>query len=110
MLEAKFVKYFANNGRPLKLEANYLTDGKVKIPIRNGIPRFTPDHSYSTGNFSRLREKHATLQMDSKNGTTDRLNTLLHRTNWPKDFFKGKTILECGCGAGPDTEILLDLG
>jgi SAM-dependent methyltransferase len=77
---------------------------------RNGIPRFTPDSSYSTGNFAKLRERHASLQLDSRNGTTDRYDTFLQRTKWPVDFLRGKLVLECGCGAGPDTEILLRLG
>lgn len=76
----------------------------------NGIPRITPDKTYSTGNFSILRDKHAYLQLDSINGTNHRLDTILTRTNWPKNYFKDKFILECGCGAGPDTEILLNLG
>ena len=82
----------------------------VEIPSRNGILRFTPDISYATGSFSKLRDKHAQLQLDSVNGTQDRLNTILSRTGWPREFFKGKLILECGCGAGPDTEVLLSLG
>ena len=57
-----------------------------------------------------LREKHAKLQMDSVNKTNHRRDTILERTNWPKSFFKDKLILECGCGAGPDTEVLLSLG
>lgn len=77
--------------------------------MRNGIPRFTPDSNY-TDNFALLRRKHARLQLDSVNGTTDRRDTLLRRTNWPPEFFRGKTVLECGCGAGPDTEVLLSLG
>ncbi len=80
------------------------------MPIRNGIARFTPDSSYGTGNFSRLRDRHPKLQLDSYNLTTDRFDTILQRTNWPKSFFKDKTVLECGCGVGPDTEILLSLG
>jgi SAM-dependent methyltransferase len=80
------------------------------VPIRKGVLRFTPDTSYSTGNFSKLREKHARLQLDSVNGTQDRLKTILERTRWPKEFFEGKLILECGCGAGADTEVLLSLG
>ncbi|HTE22534.1 MAG TPA: class I SAM-dependent methyltransferase [Candidatus Limnocylindria bacterium] len=101
---------FTYRGKALQEKDGSLTDGKTTFPVRDGIPRFTPDQSYSTGNFSKLRENHATLQLDSINGTTDRLNTILNRTRWPRDFFKGKTVLECGCGAGPDTEILLDLG
>ena len=81
-----------------------------KIATDNGIPRFTPNISYSTGNFSKLREEHASLQLDSINGTNDRLNTILSRTKWPKEFFNNKLILECGCGAGADTEILRSLG
>jgi SAM-dependent methyltransferase len=81
-----------------------------KVEIKNGIPRFTPDLSYSTGNFSKLRENHATLQLDSFNNTNDRRNTLFINTKWDPNFFKNKTILDCGCGVGPDTEILLSLG
>ncbi|MCC6598980.1 MAG: class I SAM-dependent methyltransferase [Alphaproteobacteria bacterium] len=80
------------------------------IPVRNNIARFTPDMNYSVGNFSKLRERHATLQMDSLNGTNERERTILERTGWAPEFFKGKTILECGCGAGPDTEILRKFG
>ena len=80
--------------------------------VRNsgGIPRLSPDISYSTGNFSMLRDKHSRLQLDSVNNTNHRLETILRRTNWPESFFKDKLILECGCGAGPDTEVLLKLG
>jgi len=81
-----------------------------EIPFVNGILRFTPNISYSTGNFARLREDHSKLQLDSVNGTQDRLDTILSRTNWPPDFFRGKLLLECGCGAGPDAEILRSLG
>lgn len=84
-------------------------EGK-KIIRENGIFHFTPNISYSTGNFSKLREAHAKLQMDSVNGTRDRLNTILERSQWPREFFKDKLILECGCGCGPDTEVLLKLG
>jgi len=87
-----------------------LDPARLNYAVKNGIPRFTPDISYSTGNFSKLREKHAELQLDSRNGTNDRLSTLLTRTQWPAEFFKDKLVLECGCGAGPDTEILLKLG
>jgi len=83
--------------------------GKI-IPVREGAPRFVEHASYSEGNFSKLRERHAAMQMDSQNATTDRYQTILERTGWPEDFFKGKTILECGAGAGPDTEILIKLG
>jgi ubiquinone/menaquinone biosynthesis C-methylase UbiE len=82
----------------------------ARVPIRNGIVRFTPDQSYSTGNFAQLREKHATLQLDSINGTKDRREDFFRQTGWSAQLLNGKTVLECGCGAGPDTEILASLG
>lgn len=106
----KFLKYFEYKGKPLHYEQDYLYNDNIKVPVVNSIPRFTPDKSYSTGNFSRLREEFATLQLDSKNDTSIREETILKRTKWPRKFFKNKTILECGVGAGPDTEILLKFG
>lgn len=79
-------------------------------PVTDGIVRLISDVSYSKGNFSKLREEHSTLQLDSKNGTNDRHATMLERSGWPREFFRNKTVLECGCGAGPDTEVLLDYG
>jgi 2-polyprenyl-3-methyl-5-hydroxy-6-metoxy-1,4-benzoquinol methylase len=106
--EASLFRY---NGCSLKSRGDILNSSDdVRIPIRNGIARFTPDISYSSGNFGLLREEFAELQLDSCNGTTDRLNTILYRTKWPREYFKDKLILECGCGVGPDTEILLSLG
>ena len=67
-----------------------------EVPIANDILRFSSNISYSTGNFSKLRDKFSELQFDSKNKTTDRLNTILQRTNWDKNHFKDKLILECG--------------
>lgn len=106
----KFQSYLEYRNQPANIQKNRLVFSDTVVPVRNGIPRFTPDLSYSSGNFSKLREKHATLQLDSRNGTTARYDTLLERTGWPAEYFKGKTVLECGCGAGPDTEILLSLG
>ena len=107
---AQFDEFFEYNGVGASLTDDHLVFGGHQVPIRNGIARFTLDSSYGTGNFSRLRDHHPKLQLDSYNLTSDRFDTILQRTNWPRSFFKGKTILECGCGVGPDTEILLSLG
>jgi 2-polyprenyl-3-methyl-5-hydroxy-6-metoxy-1,4-benzoquinol methylase len=105
-----YLHLFELGGEGARLEGDALRFGDAVIRITNGIPRFTPDISYSTGNFSLLRERHAHLQLDSLNGTTDRRDTLLDRTGWPADFFRGKLVLECGSGAGPDTEVMRQLG
>jgi len=105
-----FIDYLDDDSSAFTESGKTLRFKNQNIEVINDIPRFTPNHSYSTGNFSKLREKHATLQLDSKNGTHDRERTVLERTQWPREFFKGKTILECGCGAGPDTEILRSFG
>lgn len=97
-------------GQRYKVESGKLLLNGKPVRESNGILRFTGDISYSTGNFSKLRENHARLQLDSVNKTNDRLQTILRRTNWSPDYFKGKLILECGCGAGADTEVLLKLG
>lgn len=106
----EYLPLFRWNDSEAVLRGERLFFGDEEIPIRNSIPRFTPDATYVTGNFSLLREKHALLQMDSLNGTTDRRDTVLLRTQWPNEFFQGKLALECGCGAGPDSEVLRRLG
>ncbi len=88
----------------------FIPDRIGSINTSGRIPKLSPDLSYSTGNFSVLRQRHSELQLDSVNRTNHRLETILNRTNWQPNFFKDKLILECGCGAGPDTEILLSLG
>lgn len=110
MVQDSFLGFFWADGAPMWLAGGELCSASRRVAVRNGIPRFTPDISYSSGNFGRLRERHATLQLDSRNGTSDRRQTVLSRTNWGPEFFRGRVVLECGCGAGPDTEILLSLG
>lgn len=106
-----FLPFFRYDGYKPHWQPTKLIFGPHVVPIVNGIPRFIESGAtYSEGNFSRLRERHATLQLDSVNGTSDRRDTLLTRTGWSPSRITGKTILECGCGVGPDTEVLLSLG
>ena len=106
-----FLPFFEFNGYRAHQRCGELVFGPHVVPIVNGIPRFVESGAtYSEGNFSRLRERHATLQLDSVNGTSDRRDTVLARTGWAQSRFSGKTVLECGCGVGPDTEVLLSLG
>lgn len=77
--------------------------------IKDFVPRFVPLSNYADS-FAYQRMQHARLQMDKYNGTTIQRDTILSRSRWPEDFLRGRTLLECGCGAGPDTQVLLDLG
>ncbi|MHC4074939.1 MAG: class I SAM-dependent methyltransferase [Planctomycetota bacterium] len=104
-----FLDYFELDKKPFKVKNGYLSAGADRFPIVNGIPRFTPDVSYA-GNFALQWERYSKLQLDSHNKTTDKYDTILARTQWHPQLFRGKTVLECGCGAGSDTEILLSLG
>ena len=108
-LNPAFLGLFEHMGQPAVDAGDHLVFGDLRIPVCNGIPRFTQDATYAD-NFALLRRAHSKLQLDSVNGTRDRHDTLLRRTAWPPEFFRGKLVLECGCGAGPDTEVLLSLG
>lgn len=77
-------------------------------PIRNRIPRFVPEKTYADA-FGLQWQTYRTTQLDSYSGTTitrDRLQRCLGEELW--ETLAGKEILECGCGAGRFTEILLE--
>lgn len=84
-------------------------DCQAQYQIIDFIPRFVPLSNYADS-FAFQRMQHARLQMDKFSGTTIQRDTILQRSKWSTEFLKGKTLLECGCGAGPDTEVLLNLG
>jgi len=73
----------------------------------DGIPRFVDASSYADAFGEQWRRFHRT-QLDSYTGTTlsrDRARRCLGPL-W--DDLAGKNILECGCGAGRFTEVLLE--
>lgn len=78
-------------------------------PIIRYIPRFVKKENYASS-FGFEWEEYGKLRSDKYNGTNIIRNTILNRTGWDKNHIRGKFLLECGCGAGNDTEILADLG
>lgn len=78
-------------------------------PIRNYIARFVKMSNYAT-NFGFQWEKYNNLRSDKFNKTEKNRRIILKRTGWSENYIKGKLLLECGCGAGNDTETLLALG
>ncbi len=78
--------------------------------IVRGVPRFVAGSTYAD-HFGAQWNRFRKTQLDSYSGspiTRDRLRRCCGEDLW--NNLAGKQILECGCGAGRFTEILLDRG
>jgi len=83
--------------------------GETFVVIK-GIPRFVSGANYAD-NFGAQWNRHRLTQLDSYTGmplTQDRLLRCLGEDLWKT--LAGRQVLECGCGAGRFTEILLGRG
>jgi 2-polyprenyl-3-methyl-5-hydroxy-6-metoxy-1,4-benzoquinol methylase len=81
-----------------------------RFPIVYGIPRFAGPKNYAAG-FGAQWKKYRLTQLDSHSGvpiTQERARRCLGPELW--ENLAGKHVLECGCGAGRFTEILLQRG
>ncbi len=77
--------------------------------IRSGIPRFVVGSTYAD-HFGEQWKRYRLVQLDSFTGTPitrDRMRRCIGDELW--NSMAGKQVLECGCGAGRFTEVLLDL-
>lgn len=77
--------------------------------IKDHIPRFVPADNYANS-FGLQWNAFRKTQLDSYTKvpiSTDRLKRI---AGGSLDIFKGKNILEAGCGAGRFTEVMLDAG
>lgn len=97
--------------KPLTREDDALScpDGD-SFPIRKGIPRFVGAYNYADA-FGAQWNRYRLTQLDSHTRTTitrDRARRCLGEELWAG--LAGKQVLECGCGAGRFTEILLGKG
>ncbi len=80
------------------------------FPITNGIPRFVQASSYAAG-FGPQWLKYRQTQLDSFTGenlSANRARRCIGEHVW--DHLQGAHVLECGCGAGRFTEVLLAQG
>src|SRR5262245_36302371 len=78
-----------------------------QYPRRNGIPRFVPSATYAAP-FGTQWTKYRLTQLDSYTRTTisrDRARRCIGEELWKE--LAGKQVLECGCGAGRFSEVLL---
>ena len=96
-------------------EGDALIDGTLacrlcakSYPVRGRIPRFVDSGGYAES-FGWQWNRFPRLQRDSYNGTHLVRDTILCRSQWTPEFMAGKSLVECGCGSGNDTEVLADL-
>lgn len=100
------------NGNHLYPEGTHLIDSVTKekvADIINEIPRFVSDFQNYAGNFGYQWNKWNSILSDARNSRSNdaKYKLLLARTRFDSFDTKGKSILECGCGGGDDTEVLL---
>jgi SAM-dependent methyltransferase len=78
--------------------------------IRDGIPRFVPPNNYAD-HFGEQWKRYSLTQLDSYTRlpiTRERMRRCFGATVW--ESLPGANVLECGCGAGRFTEVLLHEG
>ncbi|MEQ8517545.1 MAG: class I SAM-dependent methyltransferase [Cytophagales bacterium] len=75
----------------------------------DGIPRFVNIEDNYSENFGYQWNKWHSILSDKRhpNNSGKKYDTIVKRTKFDKLETKDKTILECGCGGGDDTEVLL---
>jgi 2-polyprenyl-3-methyl-5-hydroxy-6-metoxy-1,4-benzoquinol methylase len=83
--------------------------GNHHVEIRNFIPRFVTDASY-TGTFGEQWNRYRSIQIDSENKFNLSAERFYRWTGWNKDELIGQRILEAGCGAGRFTQVMLEAG
>lgn len=99
------------HGQPLRAQHETLQCPRGHAyAVRADIPRFVDGSTYAD-HFGLQWRAYRRTQLDSYTGVTisrDRLRRVLGEELW-KDL-PGRDVLECGCGAGRFTEILLERG
>jgi SAM-dependent methyltransferase len=105
--------------RPLELEGAVLEGGRVRAgtltggarpyPVRDFVPRFVADEGYAAS-FGVEWNLFSRVQLDSANGTRISRVRFEALTGYPPEHFRGKRVLEAGCGAGRFLELLAAAG
>jgi len=90
-------------------EGTLIASNGQTVPVRNFVPRFVDDGSY-TENFGLQWNHFKRTQLDRFNGTTITKDRFYSGTGWSPEELRGQRILEAGCGAGRFTQIMLDAG
>jgi SAM-dependent methyltransferase len=99
---------FADPGPAVEESARLCCAQGCRVPVEDGVPRFTASESYAAG-FGLQWSAHARTQLDSASGTHISRERLA-RCLGGLQAVTGRSVLEVGCGAGRFTEVLLDAG
>ena len=104
--------------QPLITEKEFSTDGvpwpdgefccpeACRWKVRGGIPRFVSESSYASS-FGVQWNKYPRTELDSYTGKSYSRQRLERCLGGPLELLRGKTVLECGSGAGRFTELLI---
>lgn len=84
-------------------------DNGCIFPVINQVPRFVPAENYSSS-FGLQWNTFRSTQLDSFTGLAISRDRLTRIAGGSLDVFRGKTVLEAGCGAGRFTELMLEAG
>ena len=96
----------ASSGVPWPTGELTCGDG-CRFPVIDGIPRFTQRDHYANA-FGLQWRRYQKTQLDSYTGASISRDRLERCLGTPLSALAGKTVLECGAGAGRFTEWLVD--
>jgi ubiquinone/menaquinone biosynthesis C-methylase UbiE len=100
-------------GLALECQDNSLINpvtGVKLADVIDSIPRFVDRGGGYAATFGWQWKKWNDTLSDAANKDNHRRGLILERTHFNEYDLRGKTLLECGCGAGNDTEVLASLG
>jgi len=102
---------------PVSEDGGEILDGSLRCrgcgdvyPVKGGIPRFAGDDSSDFENFGYQWNLLGNIQIDRLAGHRLSEGRLLSETGWDPDWFKGKVVIDCGCGAGRFADVAAGLG
>lgn len=81
----------------------------LRVPIRDGIPRFVPDDGYAAS-FSWEWHRYNRTQLDSASGDRRSEAQFAEMLGKPLEWLRGKLVLDAGCGMGRYAEIAARYG
>lgn len=88
---------------------DFVCESGCSFPVVDGIPRFVSEENYA-GAFGLQWKKFSKTQLDSYTQTTYSARRLSRIIDDDLELFRGKRVLEVGCGAGRFTELMLGHG